>query len=415
MFRSTSCRLASWTKKWTVQEGANCVRLSGSSSHSSEDRPRKTCLYSLHEKHNGKMVTFAGFLMPIQYGGVGIVDSHVHTRCKASLFDVSHMLQTKVHGRHRVEFVESLTVADVQGLREDQSTLTLFTNDNGGIIDDLIVSKTSNDYLYVVSNAGCIDKDKNLMDAQLYAFRAKGKDVSLEYMDTSGLVALQGPLAASALQNLVEYDLTKQGFMTTKVSTVAGVNNCRITRCGYTGEDGFELSVPSERAEHIVDTLLGSLEPGCVQLAGLGARDTLRLEAGLCLYGNEMDETVTPVEAGLVWTIGKRRRQLADFPGAQSVLKQIKEKPKRKRVGLASLNGGPAARGQTLVQDENGQTLGQVTSGCPSPTLSRNICMAYVPTAASALGTKLVCQVRGKAFPYEVVKMPFVPAKYYVI
>lgn len=358
------------------------------------------------------MVDFAGYLMPIQYANLSIVDSHHQTRHKASLFDVSHMLQTRIHGKDRIEFIESLTVADVTALQANQSTLTLFTNENGGVIDDLIVTNTSDGYLYVVSNAGCRVQDKLLIDTQLQAFKQKAKDVHVEYVEESGLVALQGPSASTALQKLVDYDLSAQKFMTSRLTTLCGATNCRVTRCGYTGEDGFEISVPSEKAELVSETLLSSLGKD-VQLAGLGARDTLRLEAGLCLYGNELDEKTTPVEAGLVWTIGKRRRALGDFPGASVILKQIKEKPGIKRVGLTATENGPPARSNAAVYSVDGERVGMVKSGCPSPTLKKNICMAYVSLHASKIGSRVKCDVRGKQLNYDVVKMPWVATNYY--
>lgn len=389
--------------------------MSSNTSDSTSEEKKKTCLYELHLKHGGKLVDFAGFLMPVLYKDLSIVDSHLQTRRKASLFDVSHMLQTKVHGKDAVELMESITVADVKGLQQQQGTLTLFTNASGGIIDDLIVTKTPQGYLYVVSNAGCIQKDQKVLNTALATFKANGKDVALEYLhhERRGLIALQGPLAAVSLQPFLDYDLSKQAFMTSRLANLCGVPDCRITRCGYTGEDGFEISMPGEKAAHVVETLLGETR-GDVKLAGLGARDTLRLEAGLCLYGNELDERITPVEGGLVWTIGKRRRDLADFPGAEIILKQIKAKPAKRRVGLKAIESGPTARGMsTVVDSESGREIGIVTSGCPSPSLKHNICMAYVETPFSKVGGKVTCSVRGKKVAHEIVKMPFVPTNYF--
>ncbi|RWS27932.1 aminomethyltransferase-like isoform X1 [Leptotrombidium deliense] len=386
-----------------------------SSSRYSDNQIKKTRLHSLHEGNGGKMVEFGGYSMPVLYKDLSITDSHLTTREKCSIFDVSHMLQTVVRGKDRIEFIESLTVADVQGLQENQGSLTLFTNDTGGIIDDLIVTKTSNDYLYVVSNAGCRDKDLQLMHTQLDAFKRRGKDVTLEHLDdTFSLIALQGPTAQKVLQKLVKYNVSEQYFMFSRLADVCGTQ-CRITRCGYTGEDGFEISIPNDKVVEVVETLLASTESK-VSLAGLGARDSLRLEAGLCLYGNDIDENTTPVEAALTWTIGKARRQRADFKGASIILKQLKESPPtKKRVGLRAISGGAPARSKVkVIHHESKQEIGTVTSGCPSPSLKQNIAMAYVSTEASKIGTKVICEIRGKHHEYEVTKMPFIPSKYFM-
>uniref|UniRef100_A0AAY4CLB3 Aminomethyltransferase n=1 Tax=Denticeps clupeoides TaxID=299321 RepID=A0AAY4CLB3_9TELE len=306
------------------------------------------------------MVEFAGWSMAVQYRDSHIV-SHTHTRQRCSLFDVGHMLQTRVHGKDRVKFMESLVGA-----------LSLFTSSSGGILDDLIVTKTDQGYLYVVSNAGCAEKDSAHMKVR--EFKAAGHDVDVEFLEDS-LIALQGPSMVRVLQPGVCDDLGKLTFMTSVLTPVFGIAGCRVTRCGYTGEDGVEISVPSKAVVSLTEKLLANSE---VRLAGLGARDSLRLEAGLCLYGNDIDETTTPVEAGLVWTIGKRRRLQRDFPGADVVVPQIKEKTQRKRVGLIS--AGPPARQHTPILAPGGQIIGEVTSGCPSPCLKQNIAMGYVET-----------------------------------
>nr|XP_013807395.1 PREDICTED: aminomethyltransferase, mitochondrial-like [Apteryx mantelli mantelli] len=257
------------------------------------------------------MVPFAGWSMPVQYEP-GHLESHLHTRHHCSLFDVSHMLQSRVYGRDRVKFMESLVVGDIAELKPDQGTLTLLTNEKGGIVDDLIVTNTSEDHLYVVSNAGCADKDLAIMKDRVKELQAAGKDVHLEVLDNA-LLALQGPSMARVLQAGLSNDLAKLSFMNSATMTVFGVPGCRVTRCGYTGEDGVEISVPAARVVELAERLLSDPE---VWLAGLAARDSLRLEAGLCLYGNDIDETTTPVEASLVWTLGKRRRTAMDFPGA---------------------------------------------------------------------------------------------------
>lgn len=372
---------------------------------------QRTCLYDFHVAKGGKMVNFAGWEMPVQYTE-GQIASHLHTRSMASIFDVSHMLQTRIHGKDRVAFIESLVVGDIAGLKDSQGTLTLFTNPQGGIKDDLIVNKTNTDYLYVVSNAGCADKDLPHMQNAAEEFRNKGKDVTVEVLPY-GLIALQGPKMVQALQPGLSFDLSKLPFMVNSEAEVFGVQGCRVTRCGYTGEDGVEISIPEDKTVFVVETLLNSSHTN-VKLAGLGARDSLRLEAGLCLYGNDIDETTTPIEATLAWTIGKRRRQEANFPGADIILKQLKDKPKRKRVGFVS-KGGPPARGGSIIYDESGEKkIGEITSGCPSPSLQENIAMGYIDANFSKAGTPVKLEVRKRTFDGVVSKMPFVPTSYYM-
>ncbi|XP_024240498.1 aminomethyltransferase, mitochondrial [Oncorhynchus tshawytscha] len=373
---------------------------------SSEACMRKTALFDFHRDQGGKMVEFAGWSMPVQYRDSHI-HSHMHTRQYCSIFDVSHMLQSKVHGRDRVKFIESMIVGDIAELKDNQGTLTLFTNDKGGINDDLIVTKTDQGYLYVVSNAGCADKDSANMKARLAKFKAEGHDVELEFLEEC-LIAVQGPSMAKVLQPGLTDDLSKLTFMTSTLATVFGIQGCRVTRCGYTGEDGVEISVPKSGVVALTERLLANSE---VKLAGLGARDSLRLEAGLCLYGNDIDETTTPVEATLVWTIGKRRRQAKDFPGAEIIVPQIKAKTTRKRVGLVSM--GPPVRQHTPILSPEGKVIGEVTSGCPSPCLKQNIAMGYVDVAYAKNGTPIQVEVRKKAVKAVVTKMPFVPTNYY--
>ncbi|XP_072136774.1 aminomethyltransferase, mitochondrial [Mobula birostris] len=384
------------------------LRLHRSYSHGVTESLKKTALFQFHQTEGARMVEFAGWSMPVQYKDSHI-SSHLHTRQHCSLFDVSHMLQSKVTGKDRVKFMESLVVGDIAELKDNQGTLSLFTNDKGGIMDDVIVTRTSGGYLYIVSNAGCADKDSAHMKEQLAQFKATGNDADLEFLE-AGLIALQGPSAARVLQEGVSDDLSKLSFMWSAVTTVFGVKGCRVTRCGYTGEDGFEISVPIEHTVELVESLLKNSE---VKLAGLAARDSLRLEAGLCLYGNDIDETTTPVEASLLWTIGKRRRAATNFPGAEIVLKQIKEKTRRKRVGLTST--GPPVRQHTPILNVDGKVIGEVTSGCPSPCLKQNIAMGYVDTEYSKLGTPIKVEVRKKIVDAVVTKMPFIPTKYYTV
>lgn len=355
------------------------------------------------------MVPFVGWDMPVQYKD-SISDSHNNVRTQAGIFDVSHMLQTKISGRDRVKFMESLTVADIKGLKDNQGTLSLLTNEQGGIIDDLIINKTDEGYLYVVSNAGCAHKDLPHMMNHAASMRHEGYDVRVDVI-CNGLLALQGPKMVQVLQPGLEFDLKDLPFMTTRMASVFGIEHCRVTRCGYTGEDGVEISVSAMKVQELAEHLLNCKYVD-VRLAGLGARDSLRLEAGLCLYGNDIDDTTTPIEASLAWTIGKRRREEEGFPGSSVILNQLKTKPTQRRVGF--LSTGPPARGGTDVFDGSEQRLiGKVTSGCPSPTLKKNVAMGYVETEFFKPGTKVKFNIRKKMVEATVSKMPFVPTNYY--
>ncbi|XP_071491294.1 aminomethyltransferase, mitochondrial-like [Diadema antillarum] len=378
---------------------------------SSEADLKKTVLHDFHVEHGAKMVPFAGYSMPVQYKA-GLVSEHLHCRSSAAIFDVSHMLQSKIYGRERVKFMESLTVADIEGLPPNKGTLSLLINDQGGIIDDLIINQTSEDHLYVVSNAGCADKDQAHIRSRLESFRAEGHDATFAPLPDMALVALQGPAMARVLQAGVSDDLHKLTFMSGVTTSVFGIPGCRVTRAGYTGEDGVEIAVPASRAVELTTKLLES-QDAAVALAGLGARDSLRLEAGLCLYGNDIDDDTTPVEASLTWTIGKRRRQLADFPAADLILQQIKDKPKRRRVGIVST--GPPIRAGVEIFSASGDSIGRVTSGCPSPSLKKNVIMGYVTTPHAKNGTKVNFQVRKKTIEGVVTKMPFVPSGYHIV
>ncbi|KAG8199147.1 hypothetical protein JTE90_015981 [Oedothorax gibbosus] len=372
---------------------------------------KKVFLHDFHAEKNAKFVDFAGFQMPIQYPDLSISASHRHTREHVSIFDVSHMLQTRVFGKDKIKYIESLVVSDIQGLNVNQGTLTVFTNPNGGIIDDLIVTKTEGDFLYIVSNAGCADKDLAHLQKRKDEFKSKGADLDLEVVSDRALLAIQGPGTSKVLQPLVKIDMSLLTFMTTAVTSICGVEDCRVTRCGYTGEDGTEISIPAEKSRFILESLLASKEDN-VKLAGLGARDTLRLEGGLCLYGNDITDETTPIEAGLAWTIGKRRRIDGGFPGSDVILKQLKEKPTKKRVGF--LSNGPCPRAGTEIMNEAGNIIGTITSGCPSPCLKQNISMGYVDNAFSKIGTSVNFLIHKKRIEGCVSKMPFVPTKYFI-
>ncbi|KAF9279707.1 hypothetical protein BGZ68_007735 [Mortierella alpina] len=368
---------------------------------------KKTVLHDYHVENGGKMVPFAGWSMPVQYANLGVGASHAWTRNNASVFDVSHMLATRITGKDRVKFYESLTVADIENLPVGSSTLSVFTNENGGIIDDTIICKHE-DSLYVVSNAGCADKDLAHIRSHLKTFQNKGGDVDLKIIDDHALVALQGPKAAAVLESLVGKDLRDFPFMDGRFMTIKGID-CHVARSGYTGEDGFEISVPNSDAVEFTKLLIADPR---VELAGLGARDSLRLEAGLCLYGHDLDETITPVEAGLTWTIGKRRRVEGGFLGAEKIQDQLKNGVSRRRVGLI-VQGAPAREGAQIYS--NGELVGKVTSGCPSPSIKKNVAMGYVKNGLHKSGTELEVEVRGRKQKAVITKMPFVPAGYHKV
>eukprot|EP01117_Protostelium_nocturnum_P010207 TRINITY_DN3655_c0_g1_i1.p1 TRINITY_DN3655_c0_g1~~TRINITY_DN3655_c0_g1_i1.p1 ORF type:complete len:409 (+),score=165.63 TRINITY_DN3655_c0_g1_i1:155-1228(+) len=349
------------------------------------------------------MVEFAGWSMPIQYEGEGILASHFHSRKHSSLFDVSHMAQLRFTGKDRLDFLESLVVGDIKGLAENTATLSLLTNEKGGIIDDTIITNRG-DHIFMVVNAGCADKDIAHLRNQLSKYSG---DVKLERIDRS-LVALQGPTSEQVLSKIIGEDLSKLPFMSCKVGKVKGLPDILISRCGYTGEDGFEISVAHEGAVDFAKLLLKDPE---VHAAGLGSRDSLRLEAGLCLYGHDIDENTTPIEASLLWTIGKRRREEKNFLGANVIIPQIKGGVERKRIGLI-VNGPPAREGTTIHDPKSDEEIGKITSGTHSPVLAKSIAMGYVKTPFSKLGTEVNVKVRGKTYPAAISKMPFVPTTY---
>eukprot|EP01067_Filipodium_phascolosomae_P004975 Filipodium_phascolosomae@DN2968_c0_g1_i1.p1 len=383
---------------------------SGSRANMSSGSEKHTALYDWHVSKAGKMVPFAGWTLPVQYGQEGIMASHLHTRSKAGLFDVSHMGQIRIHGSDRVEFLEKMVVGDVKSLTVKEARLSLLVNENGGVKDDCIITARK-DYLAMVVNAGCADKDIAHIREHMAQCNQQGKDVSLEVLDRS-LLALQGPEAMAVLQKLLpkEVNLNTMPFMTAEDVSLGGVAGCWITRCGYTGEDGFEISVPRERSVEVADLLVG--DESIVKPTGLGARDSLRLEAGLCLYGHDLEEHITPVEAALVWTIGKRRREEGGFLGAEVILGQMKDGVSKKRVGFVAASP-PAPREEAKVYNKGGEVVGVVTSGTFSPSLQKPLGMAYVNTAEAKVGTKLEIEVRSKRVDIELVKMPFVPAHYY--
>jgi aminomethyltransferase len=362
---------------------------------------KRTPLHALHRELGARLVPFAGYEMPVQYP-TGILAEHAQTRAAAGLFDVSHMGQMRLTakaGHSAARALETVVPGDIAGLLPGQQRYTQFTNDAGGILDDLMVTSTG-DHLLLVVNAAC--KDADLAHVQAHLSNA----CEIEPMFSRGLLALQGPQAARALARLAP-SVATMTFMTGAFVTIDGAQ-CYVTRSGYTGGDGFEISTPADRAEAIARRLLAQPE---VKPIGLGARDSLRLEAGLCLYGHDIDSTTTPIEAGLLWSIGKERRAQGGFPGASVIQKQIAEGASRKRVGLLPEGKAIAREGTEIAI--GGKVVGKVTSGGFAPTLGRAIAMGYVERGQSAIGTRVELAVRGKPVPADIVPMPFVKHAYY--
>ncbi|CDO92297.1 unnamed protein product [Kluyveromyces dobzhanskii CBS 2104] len=373
---------------------------------------KKTVLHDLHVSLGGTMVPFAGYSMPVLYKGTTHIESHNWTREHAGLFDVSHMLQSTLKGPRSIEFLHKVTPTDFKSLEPNNGTLSVLLNENGGIVDDTLVTKINDEEFYIVTNAGCIERDTEFLTEEL----AKITDgVSWETYKDRSLLALQGPAARYALAKLVKHgDLKTLYFgQRDEFQLVEGIS-AQVARSGYTGEDGFEISVPNKDAEVLARLLLDQPE---VKPIGLAARDSLRLEAGMCLYGHELNESITPVEAALNWLISKPRRDgsLGKFNGFDKVISQIKEKSYEKvRIGFKYLGKGPAARQDAPIVDESGVQVGVVTSGSASPSLGGiNIGQGYVQKGLHKKGTQLNVQVRNKTFPIEIAKMPLVPTNYY--
>ncbi|PSR72206.1 hypothetical protein PHLCEN_2v11913 [Hermanssonia centrifuga] len=352
---------------------------------------KKTGLYDFHVENGAKMVPFAGYSMPLAYGSVGAVASHHHVRQSIGLFDVGHMVQSNFRGATATAFLEWLTPSSLSSLEPYSSTLSVLLNERGGIIDDTIVTKHAQDAYYVVTNAGRREEDlawfKQKVEEWNSSERAKDGKVEHEILEEWGLLALQGPQAAEYLQALTSFDLKALTFGKSAFVPIEGFN-LHVARGGYTGEDGFEISIPPSQTLDVAKLL--SKPP--VQLTGLGARDSLRLEAGMCLYGQDLHEDTTPVEAGLSWVIGKDRRERGDFIGAETVLKHLKEGPPRRRVGLV-VEGAPARQGAKIFLPSGGDAIGIITSGIPSPTLSKNIAMGYVLSGWHKKGTDVEVQM----------------------
>ncbi|AEQ50551.1 glycine cleavage system aminomethyltransferase GcvT [Pelagibacterium halotolerans] len=367
----------------------------------------KTALYDRHVDAGGRMVEFGGYALPVQYAG--IVAEHNHTREAASLFDVSHMGQVVVTGpdhKTTIAALEALTPADLASLEPGQMRYTVLLNDEGGIEDDLIITRPAKEQepdgvMYMVVNAARKHHDLQFIRAKATA------EVTFDLRDDLALIALQGPRAAEALGKHCEIT-EKLGFMQAGPTVIGGIA-ANVSRSGYTGEDGFELSVANKDAPALFDLLVA--DP-LVEPAGLGARDSLRLEAGLCLYGHDMTDTVDPVSASLLFAIGKRRRAEGGFTGADAVLARVASGPDDKRVGIRFEGRQPVREGAELV-DAGGTVIGKITSGTFAPTAQASIAMGYVPAEIAKEGEPVTAMVRGKPIAGTIAKMPFVPQRYY--
>ncbi|XWW93030.1 hypothetical protein V2A60_000958 [Cordyceps javanica] len=417
----------------TVRLGALSQR--GAVRHGSGAAPggdlKKTPLYDFHVAQGGKMVPFAGYHMPVQYSNLSLADSHHFTRNHASIFDVSHMVQHIFKGPDAAAFLERVTPSAWATQGHMQSKLTTFLwPGTGGIVDDTVITRLGEDEYYVVTNGACLDKDTKYIDEQLGQF---GGAVEWTRLDNSGLFALQGPQAAEILAQVIDRDYADVDLKSLyfgnavwaqlKLAGGAKTHPVLISRGGYTGEDGFEVSFNGklypafDTTTPAVEALLAAAGPERLQMSGLGARDSLRLEAGMCLYGHDLDDTITPVEAGLSWIIPKERRATdAGFHGAEVVVPQMTPRSKggagvqKRRVGLV-VEGAPAREGATIQKD--GETIGTITSGVPSPTLGKNIAMGYIKDGQHKSGTEVDVVVRGRKRKAVVAKMPFIQTRYW--
>jgi aminomethyltransferase len=369
----------------------------------------QTPLHALHLSLGARMVPFAGYAMPVQYPS-GLMAEHRQCRDSAALFDVSHMGQVRLVGDGAAAALETLVPVDVIDLGPGRQRYAFFTNASGGLLDDLMIVRPDTSAqgafgdLFLVVNAGCKDADIRHLQTQI------GHRCLVQPLPERALLALQGPKAVEALARL-NTGVAQMAFMTGAVFSLQGVA-CMVTRSGYTGEDGFEISVPAEHAQALAEALLAQPE---VKPAGLGARDTLRLEAGLCLYGHDIDTTTSPVEAGLTWAIQKVRRpggaRAGGYPGAAVIESHLAGGAPSKRVGLMGLERVPVREG-TLLFDAHGHKLGKVSSGTLAPSVDQPIAMAYLPVDHAAVQHEVYAEVRGKRLPMRVVPMPFHPHRY---
>ena len=368
---------------------------------------KRTPLYDLHVALGAKMVPFAGYEMPVQYP-LGVLKEHLQTRSKAGLFDVSHMGQAFLYGPDHAATaagLESLVPGEIAKLGLGRLRYTMLLNGEGGILDDLMVTRSASEAddgrLMLVVNAACKDADYAHMRAHL------PDGLTLEPNEDRALIALQGPAAASVMSKWCP-QAGELGFMTASSAEFDGID-CHISRSGYTGEDGYEISVAADKVDQIARALISHDD---VEAIGLGARDSLRLEAGLCLYGHDIDETTSPVEADLVWSMSKRRREEGGFPGADRIQKELRDGPSRLRVGIKPEGRAPAREGTEIV-DANGSKIGKITSGGFGPSAEGPIAMGYVQSAQATPGSEIGLMVRGDARPARVVETPFVQHRYY--
>ncbi len=373
-----------------------------------------TPLHDLHLRLGARMVPFAGYAMPVQYPS-GLMAEHKHCREAAALFDVSHMGQVKLLGLEAAAALETLVPMDIVGLGVGKQRYAFFTNAAGGLMDDLMVTRPAAadagdavqgfGDLFLVVNAGCKDEDIRHLQKNI------GRRCRVQPLPERALLALQGPLAVAALSRL-NPAVAALVFMTGGAFDLLG-SRCFVTRSGYTGEDGFEISVSADQAVALAEALLAQPE---VKPAGLGARDTLRLEAGLCLYGHDITQHTSPVEAGLSWAIQKVRRpggaREGGYIGAPVIERHLTGAAQRKRVGLLGQDRMPVREGSPIV-DATGQPLGTVTSGTLGPSVNLPVAMAYLPLAHTAAGTEVFAEVRGKRVPMRVAPMPFHPHRYH--
>lgn len=376
---------------------------------------KRTPLYNLHISLGAKMVPFAGYAMPVQYP-MGVLKEHQHTRTKAGLFDVSHMGQCFLNARdiahgsdgtHEViaAAIETLVPGEITKLKPGRMRYSLLLNEAGGVLDDLMITRppmgSADGRLFMVVNAAVKDQDFAYLREKL------GDKVEVGVMEGFGLLAIQGPKAVDVLAAHAP-EVATMAFMSARPITLNGAK-VFVSRCGYTGEDGFEISCQGKDAEGIAELLLGHDD---VAPVGLGARDSLRLEAGLCLYGHDMDAQTSPVEAGLGFTIGKRRRAEGGFQGAGRILKELQDGPAKLRVGIQPQTRAPAREG-TQIHTPDGAPIGTVTSGGFGPTFGGPIAMGYVDAAHAKIGTPIHLIIRAKAVPAKIVAMPFVQQNYY--
>jgi aminomethyltransferase len=371
---------------------------------------RKTALFDFHVAAGARMVPFAGWDMPVQYPA-GIKAEHIATRTSCGLFDVSHMVQISFDassdGSATETMLAKLTPTDLGLIGEGRVRYSMFLDDNGGVLDDLMIARLDG-RLQLVANAGRADHDIAHLTAHL------GDDVSMTVHDELSLIALQGPKAATVLQDLgitLDVDMADFAFMDIRHATLMGAK-VTLTRSGYTGEDGFEISIPNEAVVDITTALAAHDD---VHLAGLGARDTLRMEAGLPLWGHELSETINPVEAGLGFVLSKRRREAGDFPGAENILAYFSNEPPRRLVGLLPEGGRPVRDGTILKHGESGDEteIGFVSSGGFAPSLDAPAAIGFVATEFAHAGTRLMADTRGKSTPIIVADLPLIPHRFY--